>query len=127
MMLEGKYVNKSVPRRVRGLDLEVSPRTTAFSFAVNPVSLVFFPFVFPIVLFTFLCQGNAACRPPARRRRRHLSAAAPDGCSGPASQNRLGFPFRTACERHDFGYRNFAKQGRMTDTIVNGDEVEIRW
>ncbi|KAL8366505.1 hypothetical protein RB595_005005 [Gaeumannomyces hyphopodioides] len=35
-----------------------------------------------------------------------------DGCSK-VPQNPLGFPFRKACERHDFGYRNFANQDRM--------------
>jgi hypothetical protein len=32
-----------------------------------------------------------------------------DGCSGPVIDKKL---FRPSCERHDFGYRNYKKQGR---------------
>lgn len=29
--------------------------------------------------------------------------------------NPLGFPFKPACQRHDFGYRNYKRQQRFTD------------
>ncbi|KAL8366759.1 hypothetical protein RB595_010562 [Gaeumannomyces hyphopodioides] len=31
-------------------------------------------------------------------------------------ENPLGFPFAPACHRHDFGYRNFKKQSRFTES-----------
>ena len=39
-----------------------------------------------------------------------------DGCSGGAPQNPEGFPFWKACERHDFGHRNYVDQGRCNNT-----------
>lgn len=54
------------------------------------------------------------------------AAAAPgldwssDGCSVPLVREPQrsmpqGFDFRAACERHDFGYRNYRAQGRLTE------------
>ncbi|KAK3403029.1 prokaryotic phospholipase A2-domain-containing protein [Sordaria brevicollis] len=37
-----------------------------------------------------------------------------DGCSY-SPDNPLGFPFTPACDRHDFGYRNYKAQSRFTD------------
>ncbi|MBB5155683.1 phospholipase [Saccharopolyspora phatthalungensis] len=37
-----------------------------------------------------------------------------DGCSMSPNEP-LGYKFRTSCERHDFGYRNFTKQHRFTE------------
>lgn len=36
-----------------------------------------------------------------------------DECSH-APDNPMGFRFGPACQRHDFGYRNYKKQGRFT-------------
>ena len=36
-----------------------------------------------------------------------------DGCSD-SPDNPFGFPFLPACERHDFGYRNYKNQGRFS-------------
>ncbi|KNG87743.1 secretory phospholipase A2 [Aspergillus nomiae NRRL 13137] len=36
-----------------------------------------------------------------------------DGCTK-APSNPFGFPFQRACERHDFGYQNYRRQGRFT-------------
>lgn len=35
-----------------------------------------------------------------------------DGCSS-SPDNPFGFPFQPACERHDFGYRNYKAQSRF--------------
>lgn len=35
-----------------------------------------------------------------------------DGCSN-SPDNPFGFPFTPACERHDFGYRNYKVQNRF--------------
>ncbi|MER7081133.1 phospholipase A2 [Saccharopolyspora kobensis] len=37
-----------------------------------------------------------------------------DGCSMSPDEP-LGFKFRTSCDRHDFGYRNYKKQERFTE------------
>ncbi|MER5390389.1 phospholipase [Saccharopolyspora sp. NPDC002686] len=37
-----------------------------------------------------------------------------DGCSMSPDEP-LGFKFRTSCDRHDFGYRNYKKQDRFTE------------
>ncbi|EAA31647.1 hypothetical protein GE21DRAFT_7879 [Neurospora crassa] len=37
-----------------------------------------------------------------------------DSCSY-SPDNPLGFPFSPACNRHDFGYRNYKAQSRFTD------------
>ncbi|KAF2738791.1 hypothetical protein EJ04DRAFT_26519 [Polyplosphaeria fusca] len=37
-----------------------------------------------------------------------------DGCSS-SPDNPFGFNFLQCCHRHDFGYRNYKKQGRFTD------------
>ncbi|KAH7324423.1 prokaryotic phospholipase A2-domain-containing protein [Stachybotrys elegans] len=37
-----------------------------------------------------------------------------DSCSS-SPDNPLGFPFDPACQRHDFGYRNYRAQSRFTD------------
>lgn len=37
-----------------------------------------------------------------------------DSCSY-SPDNPLGFPFSPACDRHDFGYRNYKAQSRFTD------------
>jgi hypothetical protein len=37
-----------------------------------------------------------------------------DGCSH-APDNPMGFDFVRACFRHDFGYRNYKRQGRFTE------------
>lgn len=38
-----------------------------------------------------------------------------DGCSN-SPDNPFGFKFLPACHRHDFGYRNYKKQGRFNET-----------
>ncbi len=38
-----------------------------------------------------------------------------DGCSD-SPDNPFGFPFTPACQRHDFGYRNYKAQTRFTDS-----------
>jgi phospholipase A2-like protein len=38
-----------------------------------------------------------------------------DGCSW-SPDNPFGFKFLPACHRHDFGYRNYKKQGRFNET-----------
>ena len=38
-----------------------------------------------------------------------------DGCSS-SPDNPFGFNFVKACYRHDFGYRNYKKQGRFNET-----------
>ncbi len=38
-----------------------------------------------------------------------------DGCTS-SPDNPLGFPFVPACHRHDFGYHNYRKQSRFTDS-----------
>jgi RHS repeat-associated protein len=67
-----------------------------------------------------------------------------DGCSGPLTpQNPDGFPFWKACERHDFGRRNYKEQGRcglgnklkidynfywdMKGAICNHENILVRW
>ncbi|KAL8336631.1 hypothetical protein RB601_000441 [Gaeumannomyces tritici] len=45
-----------------------------------------------------------------------------DGCSK-VPDDPLGFPFKKACERHDFGYRNLANQDRInSDTRKQVDQ-----
>ncbi len=38
-----------------------------------------------------------------------------DGCSW-SPDNPFGFKFLPACHRHDFGYRNYKRQGRFNET-----------
>lgn len=38
-----------------------------------------------------------------------------DGCTH-APDNPMGFPFEPACQRHDFGYRNYRAQNRLDKT-----------
>ena len=38
-----------------------------------------------------------------------------DYCSS-SPDNPFGFPFSTSCARHDFGYRNYKRQGRWNET-----------
>lgn len=38
-----------------------------------------------------------------------------DGCSS-SPDNPFGFPFTPACDRHDFGYRNYKRQSRFTES-----------
>ncbi|GAA1271947.1 phospholipase [Saccharothrix xinjiangensis] len=38
-----------------------------------------------------------------------------DGCSW-SPDNPFGFQFLPACHRHDFGYRNYKRQGRFTES-----------
>jgi len=38
-----------------------------------------------------------------------------DGCSS-SPDNPFGFPFTPACDRHDFGYRNYKRQSRFTSS-----------
>ncbi|MFE2751713.1 phospholipase [Actinosynnema sp. NPDC059335] len=38
-----------------------------------------------------------------------------DGCSW-SPDNPFGFKFLPACHRHDFGYRNYKRQGRFTES-----------
>jgi len=38
-----------------------------------------------------------------------------DNCSS-SPDNPLGFKFTQSCQRHDFGYRNYKKQSRFTET-----------
>ena len=38
-----------------------------------------------------------------------------DGCSN-SPDNPFGFNFLSGCYRHDFGYRNYKKQGRFNET-----------
>ncbi|WP_214110973.1 phospholipase [Acrocarpospora catenulata] len=40
-----------------------------------------------------------------------------DGCSSPLPNGNKpgGFNFLPSCQRHDFGYRNYKKQGRFTE------------
>jgi Prokaryotic phospholipase A2 len=38
-----------------------------------------------------------------------------DGCSW-SPDNPFGYKFLPACQRHDFGYRNYKKQGRFNET-----------
>lgn len=37
-----------------------------------------------------------------------------NGCTA-SPDNPFGFPFTPACDRHDFGYRNYKDQNRFTD------------
>ncbi|KAF1814938.1 hypothetical protein P152DRAFT_455982 [Eremomyces bilateralis CBS 781.70] len=59
------------------------------------------------------------------RARRHQEPAelvwTSDGCSGVPNwiQNKPGFPFVPACLRHDFGYRNYMDQDRLTLELVH--------
>ncbi|KAK3311809.1 hypothetical protein B0H66DRAFT_546721 [Apodospora peruviana] len=38
---------------------------------------------------------------------------------------RLGFPFLSACHRHDFGYRNLKAQNRFTETTKKEPSTQI--
>ncbi|MGP4018145.1 phospholipase [Saccharopolyspora sp. 5N708] len=44
-----------------------------------------------------------------------------DGCSMSPDEP-LGYEFRTSCDRHDFGYRNYKKQERFTE--ANREEID---
>jgi len=61
--------------------------------------------LFSISLPAFTTRRNAR-NPPT------LDWASDDCTSSP--DNPLGFPFKPACHRHDFGYRNYRAQSRFT-------------
>ncbi len=58
------------------------------------------------------CRPQSACNNHGNSHGRWLDWSS-DGCSW-SSQNPDGFPFWKACERHDFGHRNYKEQGRCT-------------
>lgn len=61
--------------------------------------------LFSISLPAFL-DRRAARNPPALNWESDSCSSSPD--------NPLGFPFTPACQRHDFGYRNYKAQNRFT-------------
>lgn len=62
--------------------------------------------LFSVTLSAFL-QARAAQNPS------YLDWSS-DSCSS-SPDNPFGFPFDPACQRHDFGYRNYKAQNRFTD------------
>ncbi|KAH7392140.1 prokaryotic phospholipase A2-domain-containing protein [Phaeosphaeria sp. MPI-PUGE-AT-0046c] len=64
-------------------------------------------YVFTISISQFISNRNAQTGPAS------LDWSS-DGCSS-SPDNPFGFDFINSCYRHDFGYRNFKKQGRFTD------------
>jgi hypothetical protein len=61
-----------------------------------------------------VCAGHLrACANHGNSHGRYLDWGS-DGCSG-SRQNPGGFPFWKACERHDFGYRNYKEQNRCSE------------
>ncbi|KAG6020429.1 hypothetical protein E4U41_002838 [Claviceps citrina] len=48
-----------------------------------------------------------------------------DECSN-SPDNPFGFPFQPACERHDFGYRNYKAQGRFTPSSRSAIDSNLR-
>ena len=50
-----------------------------------------------------------------------------DGCSY-SPDNPFGFKFLPACHRHDFGYRNYKRQSRFTETTqaAHRQQVQVR-
>jgi len=63
-----------------------------------------------IILFQFSMQSFL----DARKYHDPLFDWSSDGCSD-SPDNPEGFNFLPPCERHDFGYRNYKKQGRFTE------------
>jgi hypothetical protein len=62
-------------------------------------------YLFTLTLPAFIVKRNA--RDPA------TLIWDSDGCSD-SPDNPFGFPFTPACQRHDFGYRNYKAQSRFT-------------
>jgi RHS repeat-associated protein len=71
------------------------------------------------ILRTFQHYRDKTCGKPQSKCRNHDNTHgkwldwASDGCSH-SPDNPNGFPFWKACERHDFGHRNYRDQGRCT-------------
>lgn len=80
------------------------PAETTTSPREDPAAVVDeYLFALPLASFS---SRRAARRPPGLDWSSDECSTAPD--------NPLGFRFAPACERHDFGYRNYKKQGRFT-------------
>ncbi|KAI6783458.1 uncharacterized protein J7T54_005487 [Emericellopsis cladophorae] len=62
--------------------------------------------LFSISLSAFITRRNAR-DPPSLDWSSDSCSTSPD--------NPFGFPFDPACQRHDFGYRNYKDQGRFSD------------
>ncbi len=90
------------------------------------------PLIFADSLAAFQSARNKACagdlpdcdKKSVNSRGKHLNWSS-DGCSLPMpvkkyGQNPFGWPYRKACERHDFGYRNYIEQKRCTNRPNGG-------
>ena len=90
------------------------------------------PLIFAVSLAEFQKTRNAVCKgdlPDCDKKSgnshgKHLDWSS-DGCSLPMpvkkyGQNPFGWPYRLACERHDFGYRNYNQQRRCTNRPNGG-------
>jgi Prokaryotic phospholipase A2 len=64
----------------------------------------------------YLHKASLAAFQTARAKRPHARQLdwSSDGCSH-APDNPFGFNLVRACHRHDFGYRNYKRQGRFTE------------
>src|SRR4051812_44289446 len=91
------------------LPLAASAVARAFPLESRQTSLIAITddYLFKFTLPTFSAKRNA--KDPAS-----LDWTT-DGCTSPPD-NPLGFPFTPACHRHDFGYRNYRKQNRFTES-----------
>jgi hypothetical protein len=94
------------------------------------------PLIFSDTLAEFQAARNKACagdlpdcESHGDTHGAHLDWSS-DGCSLPLpvkkyGQNPFGWPYRQACERHDFGYRNYREQGRCTNSPNGGTRKQL--
>jgi hypothetical protein len=94
------------------------------------------PLIFSDTLAEFQAARNKACagdlpdcESHGDTHGAHLDWSS-DGCSLPLpvkkyGQNPFGWPYRQACERHDFGYRNYREQGRCTNSPNGGTRIQL--
>jgi hypothetical protein len=95
------------------------------------------PLIFADSLAAFQSVRNKACagdlpdcdKKSGNSHGKHLNWSS-DGCSLPMpvkkyGQNPFGWPYRKACERHDFGYRNYVEQKRCTNSPNGGSRKLI--
>jgi hypothetical protein len=89
------------------------------------------PLIFSDSLAAFQATRNRACAGDLPDCEKHGNSHgkkldwSSDGCSLPMpvkkyGQNPFGWPYRQACERHDFGYRNYIEQKRCTNSPNGG-------
>ncbi|WP_143737102.1 phospholipase [Microbispora sp. GKU 823] len=93
-----------------GTVVVAAPAASADPYDPNLYAVVTDNFLFNISISSFLDYRNSKVYSPS------LDWSS-DGCSSPLPNGNKpgGFDFLPSCQRHDFGYRNYKKQGRFTE------------